>query len=200
MPSSDSEVSSTSRSFMTDEKERKTKKEAPNTPSLPSSNVSTLDYDRMSMMRVIFYMLTVAYERESVQRNGLVVVADVKNYSTRHFDRKFLKCLSYLCTGHYHPIQMKGFHMCASPGHKSCFLMVLPFIKYFMTRKIRQRFLVHRGTEREVATDLEGYGIKKENLPISLGGKRTKRDFYAWLQDRRIEEAKRESFIFGTAN
>jgi hypothetical protein len=37
-----------------------------------------LDYDRMAMVRVIFYVLTVALERPSVQENGLVLVADTK--------------------------------------------------------------------------------------------------------------------------
>jgi hypothetical protein len=37
-----------------------------------------LEYDRMAMVRVIFYVLTVALERPSVQANGLVLVADTK--------------------------------------------------------------------------------------------------------------------------
>jgi hypothetical protein len=37
-----------------------------------------LEYDRIAMVRVIFYVLTVALERPSVQENGLVLVADTK--------------------------------------------------------------------------------------------------------------------------
>jgi hypothetical protein len=37
-----------------------------------------LDYDRMALVRVIFYVLTVALERPSVQENGLVLLADTK--------------------------------------------------------------------------------------------------------------------------
>ena len=37
-----------------------------------------LDYDRMAMVRVIFYVLTVAMEQPSVQENGLVLIADTK--------------------------------------------------------------------------------------------------------------------------
>ena len=41
----------------------------------------TLDCDRMAMVRIIFYVLTVALERPQVQENGLVLVADT-NVST----------------------------------------------------------------------------------------------------------------------
>lgn len=38
-------------------------------------------------------------------------------------------------------------------------LLVLPFIRYFMTKHIRQRFLLHQGTTTELSKDLQDYGI-----------------------------------------
>jgi hypothetical protein len=147
---------------------------------------------RMSIVRVIFYLISVAHERESVRKKGLIVVADTKNYTTSRFDRKFIKCVAYLFMG-YHPVNTKAYHMCAPPGHKSCFLLVLPFIKYFQTRHIRQRFLVHNGNGSEVAMDLEQYGINKHCLPVSLGGTKTLNDFDNWLAHRRELEHHREA-------
>lgn len=125
-------------------------------------------YDRMALVRVIFYVLSVAVEKEVQDRTkssggGIVVVADMKHYTTGRFDRKFLKMVSYLFVGNYHPIQTRAYHMCAPPGNKSCFLLVLPFIKYFMTRHIRQRFVVHTGNAHELAMDLAEYGIAHPN-------------------------------------
>jgi hypothetical protein len=99
----------------------------------------------------------------------------------------------------YHPTTTKAYHMCAPPGKKSCFLLVLPFIRYFQTRFIRQRFLVHTGTIPEVAIDLEQYGINKEKLPEHLGGENTKEQFLMWLEERRLVEIERESvFVYAT--
>jgi hypothetical protein len=185
-----------------------------------------LDYDRMAMVRVIFYVLTVALERPSVQENGLVLVADTKvsltssqdlathqrclylvlslsqpasfflqNYTTSRFDRKFIKIVAYLFTG-YHPITTRAYHICAPPG-KSCFLLVLPFIRYFMTRHVRQRFLLHTGTAPECAMDLQDYGIPSKHLPQAMGGEYTMAKFGEWLDHRRSLEMEREEQLFG---
>ncbi|KAL3905494.1 MAG: hypothetical protein SGILL_009656 [Bacillariaceae sp.] len=158
-----------------------------------------LPVHRMSIVRVIFYLMSVAHERRSVRKKGLVVVADTKNYTTSHFDRKFTKSVAYLFMG-YHPVNTKAYHMCAPPGHKSCFLLVLPFIKYLMNRHIRQRFLVHNGHGREVAVDLEQYGIDKQYLPMSLGGTKTLDDFDKFLSNRRAVEQQREASLFGNGS
>ena len=156
-----------------------------------------LEYHRMAIVRVIFYLMSLAHERKSVQKNGLIIIANTNNYTTSRFDRKFIKCVAYLFMG-YHPTTTKAYHMCAPPGKKSCFLLVLPFIRYFQTRFIRQRFLVHTGTIPEVAMDLEQYGINKEKLPAHLGGKSTKESFLMWLEERRLIEMERESVFFNS--
>jgi hypothetical protein len=153
-----------------------------------------LEYHRMAIVRVIFYLMSIAHERKSVQKNGLVIIADVNNYTTSRFDRKFIKCVAYLFMG-YHPATTKAYHMCAPPGKKSCFLLVLPFIRYFQTRHIRQRFLVHTGTAPEVAMDLEQYGINTERLPLCLGGKTTMESFCKFLEERRAIEMEREAIF-----
>mmetsp|Transcript_14398 Transcript_14398/g.23325 ORF Transcript_14398/g.23325 Transcript_14398/m.23325 type:complete len:347 (-) Transcript_14398:1825-2865(-) len=155
-----------------------------------------LEFHRMAIVRVIFYLMSVAHERTSVQKNGLVVIADTKHYTTSHLDRKFIKIVAYLFMG-YHPTITRAYHMCAPPGVKSCFLLVLPFIRYFQTRHIRQRFLVHTGTAPELAMDLEEYGIKKDSLPACLGGNRPESRFAKWLAKRREEEIAREMSLFG---
>ena len=79
-------------------------------------------------------------------------------------------------------------------------MLVLPFIRYFMTRSIRQRVLVHRGTTVECAMDLQDYGIPKSNLPKSMGGDYEPNDFSTWLQKRQQLELEEEEELFASVD
>ena len=109
------------------------------------------------------------------------------------FDRKYYKYLTYLFTG-YHPVNTRAFHVCA-PAGKSCYLLVLPFIKYFMTKHLRLRFKLHTGTNGEVAMDLADFGMDKKYLPESMGGEYQFESFHQWIQERLVVEAQREQTL-----
>lgn len=152
-----------------------------------------LKADRLAMARVTFYVLSLAmWTRPLVVQNGLVLIADTKHYTMERYDRKFIKCVAYLFTG-WHPVVTRAFHIMAPPGLKSCFQLVLPYIKYFMTRHVRLRFQVHRGTTTQCAMDLKEYGIVTPNLPVEMGGYFTREQFVQWLRDFiRPKELQRE--------
>lgn len=152
-----------------------------------------LNADRLAMARVTFYVLSLAmWTRPLVVQNGLVLIADTKHYTMERYDRKFIKCVAYLFTG-WHPVVTRAFHIIAPPGLKSCFQLVLPYIKYFMTRHVRLRFQVHRGTTTQCAMDLKDYGIATPNLPVEMGGFFTREQFVQWLRDYiRPKELQRE--------
>jgi hypothetical protein len=116
-----------------------------------------------------------------------------QDYHTNRFDRKYYKYLTYLFTG-YHPVNTRAFHVCA-PAGKSCYLLVLPFIKYFMTKHLRLRFKLHKGTNGEVAMDLADFGMEKKYLPESMGGEYQFESFHEWVQERLIVEAQREKML-----
>lgn len=161
-----------------------------------------LDADRLAMARVTFYVLSLAlWTRPLVLQNGLVMVANTMQYTMARYDRKFIKCVAYLFTG-WHPVVTKAFHITAPPGNKSCFQLVLPFIKYFMTRQIRQRFRLHRGTTKQCAMNLEEYGIPIHNLPVEMGGYFTQEQFVEWLHEfiRPKELIKEEQYVASLMN
>ena len=76
-------------------------------------------------------------------------------------------------------------------------MLVLPFIRYFMSREVRQRFLVHSGTNRECAIDLLDYGIPTKYLPVSMGGDYQLDHFLEWFGGRQKLELERENELFG---
>jgi hypothetical protein len=76
-------------------------------------------------------------------------------------------------------------------------MLVLPFIRYFMTHHVRQRFLVHTGTAPECAMDLQDYGITTKHLPQNMGGDYHLNHFLGWLEQRQQLETEREEELFG---
>ncbi len=156
-----------------------------------------LNADRLAMARVTFYVLSLAlWTRPLVVQNGLVLIADTRQYTMARYDRKFIKCVAYMFTG-WHPVVTRAYHITAPPGKKSCFQLVLPYIKYFMTRHIRQRLRIHRGTTKQCAMDLKEYGISTPNLPIEMGGYFTQDQFVEWLHEyiRPQELLKEEEYV-----
>lgn len=141
-----------------------------------------LNADRLAMARVAFYVLSLAlWSRPLVARNGIVVVANTRHYTMARYDRKFIKSIAYLFTG-WHPVMARAFHVTAPSGSKSCLTLVLPYLRSFMTRHVRQRFRVHRGTLIQCALDLNDYGIATHSLPVEMGGEFHKEQFQEWLQ------------------
>ena len=54
-----------------------------------------------------------------------------------------------------------------------------------MTKHLRLRFKLHKGTNEEVAIDLGDYGMSKLSLPESLGGSyKFEESFVDWVEDR----------------
>ena len=54
-----------------------------------------------------------------------------------------------------------------------------------MTKHLRLRFKLHKGTNEEVAIDLGDYGMSKPSLPESLGGSyKFEESFVDWVEDR----------------
>lgn len=143
----------------------------------------SLNADRLAMARVTFYVVSLALRsRPLVSQNGIVVVANTRKYTMERYDRKFIKCISYLFTG-WHPVKTRAIHLTAPPGSRSCLKLVLPFLRFFMTRQLRQRFHIHRGTTAQCALDLKEFGIATYSLPVEMGGEFHIDQFRRWLED-----------------
>jgi CRAL/TRIO domain len=145
--------------------------------------VEPLNSDRLAMSRVTFYVLSlVLWSRPWAVQNGIVVVVNTRHFTMERYDRKFIKCIAYLFKG-WHPVTTRAIHITAPPGSKSCLTLILPFVRHFMTRKMRQRLRIHRGTVTQCTVDLKEYGIETYSLPVEMGGEFHKEQFREWLHD-----------------
>jgi hypothetical protein len=67
------------------------------------------------------------------------------------------------------PIRIRVIHLCLPFLHPP-FNFVLPVFKFICGKSIRQRILVHSGSNLEVLLGLENHGIINANIPSVLGG------------------------------
>jgi hypothetical protein len=91
------------------------------------------------------------------------------------------------------PIKVKAIHI-SLPFRHPPFNFVLPVLKFILGRSLRQRVVVHHGSDLEVLMGLEKYGISEANVPPVLGGRyKLEARVAAWLVDRLELESRREA-------
>jgi hypothetical protein len=91
------------------------------------------------------------------------------------------------------PIRLRAMHICL-PFRRPPFTFVLPVIKFICGKSIRQRMVIHHGSDLEVLLGLENHGIIRANIPAALGGEyNLQAELTEWLADRLELEGRREA-------
>jgi len=130
------------------------------------------------------YTTHVALEKESVQRNGLVIIAGASQpVRLDTYDRKLTKKMSSIIGPGFSKVN--AFHFCYKD--KGVIGYLLPVILYLMGSKYRESVLIHTGTKKEIAQKLEQvYGIPMSILPTDIGGEKIFSQS-EWVEGRRAE-------------
>ncbi|ODN04108.1 Alpha-tocopherol transfer protein-like [Orchesella cincta] len=129
-------------------------------------------------MLLLMYGLD-AIKSEQLQREGVVIIVDCLHISLKH-----AKCLNLsllrMLAGIYIdslPVKYKSIHLV---NHSVIVDLFLPMIKMFMSRKLRQRIVIHSSLESLHEA------VPREILPESLGGPLSDEDAFDSKFEQRI--------------
>mmetsp|Transcript_9018 Transcript_9018/g.13872 ORF Transcript_9018/g.13872 Transcript_9018/m.13872 type:complete len:341 (-) Transcript_9018:274-1296(-) len=140
-------------------------------------------------LRYVWFNAQMAAKRKSSICRGVVCIFhQSRNFRISLFDRIKEKKLMKIWLG-VMPMKVRAIHYCCVQG--SVQDMMLPVVKAFMTRDIRQRFICHplQTSPKLIHRSLEEilpYGFTAGGIPSSLGG--TFEVNYNWIQDQLTTE------------
>mmetsp|Transcript_8831 Transcript_8831/g.20428 ORF Transcript_8831/g.20428 Transcript_8831/m.20428 type:complete len:305 (-) Transcript_8831:209-1123(-) len=119
--------------------------------------------------RVMFYSVNQLLQRESAQKNGIVMVIDVRSmYDIKSFDRKLDRRKVDLFINAL-PVRIRALHVCCT-GHRSILDFICPMFKKMVGKDLRHRMVLHNGDPEDIVASLEDYGLSSNILPDQLGG------------------------------
>mmetsp|Transcript_10764 Transcript_10764/g.31865 ORF Transcript_10764/g.31865 Transcript_10764/m.31865 type:complete len:134 (-) Transcript_10764:50-451(-) len=129
-------------------------------------------------------MFHAAMERHPCQRNGLVVLRDMRkigrNFAAFTAHRKaagqIVDCV---------PVRIRVFH-CLFGNRNLVWRTVLQGLSSLFFLALKRRFVMHVRSMEETVEELRvTYGIKADNLPVCLGGTVEYEYSVRWLEQRR---------------
>jgi hypothetical protein len=68
------------------------------------------------------------------------------------------------------PIHLKGFHCIRSGSGKSVFDFVLPVVLFIMGKNIRNRFIMHTGSDSDILDVLQLFGFTQLQADVCCSG------------------------------
>lgn len=131
-------------------------------------------------IRAIWYMVHVLLESAAVQKNGFILMLNASTVSPKNMHRALQKKAAY-SVGHCLPMRIGAFHVCQPTLH---FRFALPVIKFFIGSPLKQRIKVSKGTEEEIISKLNEYGIPADQVPSDISGGKYELDHAKWLEAR----------------
>ena len=144
-------------------------------------------YNRLSVMRLMWYHMHVVSDDVDLQRRGIIAVVNFKTNSPKQFDRVQSK-LFLTCIREAFPVTFVCAHFCHAPSFFT--MMIFPVVRFLMGQHMRLRTKLHNGSEEAVLLELETYGIQRHNVFKCMGGTLDMHHADAWLQERRRLEAR----------
>ncbi|CAB9518712.1 tocopherol transfer protein-like [Seminavis robusta] len=139
-------------------------------------------YTTQSMIRAVWYMFHAALEDEETQKKGLVFVGDCRYIRLSLFDKEFARVTALSVAGCL-PVRLSGIHGYYPP---KVFFIILPFLKFFLGERLRERIRLHGGENMEkVRAGMAKYGLVERVLPTNVGGE-VELSHESWLQERRL--------------
>jgi hypothetical protein len=144
------------------------------------SNIDMKVYDRTCSLRAIMYVFHALLEDEEVSKRGLVFVGFPQNAKMSQTDKGLVRELSKAIKGCL-PARLSAYHVCQPPFF---FRAIFSVVVFFVGKRLKQRFLIHTGSEQTVLDDLQRkYSFKPEHLPAQIGGNFNP-DPIAWISKR----------------
>lgn len=107
--------------------------------------------------RCLFYMFSILAENEQCRRSGVVVLFRMESQFLERIDIAYLARIA-----HSLPLHMEAFHIVSSTPVPASLKTAINFCD--------QVFVHDTGTWEEITTNLEKFGMRKENLPKYIGG------------------------------
>lgn len=143
-------------------------------------------YSRESMIRALWYVLHVATENESIQKNGLYLMVDGHRARSSSFDPGLSKQTMPLVLGAL-PIRIAGVAIVRPTPFVG---VVLPVVKLFLSERLRKLIFVVKGSDEAVVEQLEDtFGMTTAELPSELNGE-VLLDREGWVENRRQLESR----------
>jgi len=137
-------------------------------------------YERVSLVRSIWYVTHAALESVTAQQKGVVFLVYPHNISKKIFDQVQLKMNMESLKGLL-PLRVAAVHICKPTF---IFSSVFSVVKVLMGERLRKRIKKHSGKDEHVLKRLADFGLTKDMLPSEFGGKLAL-DHASWLKTRR---------------
>lgn len=137
----------------------------------------------------LWYFLETIVEDENLRKHGLVILADFRNFSWNQMSRKAIRLLTRMFTTM--PLSLKGGHLCY-PSTLANY--IISIAKRLFPKAIRLRSRMHYGTPSQVLTELSGFCLPMDRIPVDLGGLLPV-NALEWVMKRQILEMLRDGSI-----
>lgn len=137
----------------------------------------------------LWYFLETIVEEENLRKQGYVILVDFRNFSWNQMSRKMVHFLTRAVT--IMPLSLKGGHLCY-PSALANFL--ISTAKRLLSKDIRLRSRMHYGTPSHVLTELSGFCLPMDLVPVDLGGFLPV-NAPEWVMKRQILEMLRDGSI-----
>jgi hypothetical protein len=90
------------------------------------------------------------------------------------------------------PIRVKASHVFTGSGSRVMEQLVLPIVKQVIGKEYRQRWVLHSGSDTQVLSRLEEYGLGEAHIQTYLGNSLQHLKTHSlWLEERRACELER---------
>lgn len=125
------------------------------------------DTDRMSVLRVQFYLMHVALENEETQKKGMICFHYPRGVNlVKQQDLRMVRLMASF-KGSV-PLRLSAYHVCHPPSWASTFV---PLVRKLLGRRLSQRIVFHTGSDQAVLRYLKDqFGFKASELPVEIGG------------------------------
>ena len=90
----------------------------------------------------------------------------MRNFDWQRSSKKMIQFFARMVS--FMPTTLRGSHLCYP--HALVHYLLFPLIKTLIPRSIRLRFKTHPGTPGQVMTELSGFCLPMERVPVDLGG------------------------------
>jgi CRAL/TRIO domain len=138
---------------------------------LNPSRFDMTKYTRIGFVRTFWCIVhKVLMECHDVQKRGLICLSYPANAKLSQFDRHLMKMILDSLQGNL-PVRLSAIHVCHPPLFFS--KVIWPILQLLMSRRTRQRILVHSGSYDsvlETLTTQNSFSI--DDLPQDIGGNR----------------------------
>mmetsp|Transcript_51421 Transcript_51421/g.76924 ORF Transcript_51421/g.76924 Transcript_51421/m.76924 type:complete len:186 (-) Transcript_51421:474-1031(-) len=145
-----------------------------------ASYLDSTKYTRESMIRALTYIEHAALEDETVQKKGVIFINyNGNNPKFSQFDKTLISMWADSMKGCM-PVRVSAIYILQIP---TLFSTLANLFKHLLGRRLSKRLLLLPGTNEKIVMSLSKRGIKRESLPIEIGGE-VVLDQKKWIEER----------------